>query len=247
VTLIAVVLLGAIAVGKVRGGSLRRLAMLRLPHTGLVIAAAVLAAIGQYGGRLGLPAQPAYVACTLLSVGLAATFVIANRHVVGVPLIALGFALNAAVIVANGAMPVSQRAADFAGVGTDAAADGSDARHELMTPHTRLRPLADVIPLHLPGRLGRASNVYSAGDVVLAAGIGLLVMAGMDRPGAGRRARQVSRGRLEAIDLTPHVVDVTDQTLEIDPAEDVREADAGQAGVDPPAEVRAPSSFPAPW
>lgn len=238
-TLIAAVLVGAMVVGKLRGGSLRRLAMLRLPHTGLVIAAAVLSTIGQYGGRLGLPAQPAYVGCTLLSVALACVFVVANRHVVGVPLIAAGFALNALVIVANGSMPVSQRAADFARVGTGAAADGTDARHELMTPHTRLRPLADVIPLYLPDPVGWAANVYSAGDVVLAAGIGLLVMAAMARPGAGRRARQVARGRLEAIDLTGQpVVDLT--------VAEPRDAELGGTEV-AETQVRAPSSFPAPW
>lgn len=234
-TLIAVVLLGAIVVGTARGGSLGRLAMLRLPHTGLVIMAGVLAAVGQYGGRLGLPAQAAYVACTLLSVALATVFVVANRHIVGVPLIAAGFVLNALVIVANGSMPVSQRAADFAHVSTDAAAEGSDARHEILTQRTWLRPLADVIPLYLPDPIRRASNVYSAGDVVLAAGIGLLVMAGMDRPGAGRRARQVARGRLETIDLAdPPPVDLAGREIEI--------AKPGQR-----AELRAPNSFQAPW
>lgn len=234
-TLVLVVMLGAMVVGTFRGGSLRRLAMLRLPQTWLVLAAGVLAGIGQYGGRLGLPGQATYVVCTALSAGLACTFVFANRHVVGVPLIAAGFFLNAAVIIANGAMPVSQSAADFAGVDTTAAANGSDAKHELATGGTRLMPLADVIPLRMPEPLDFASNVYSFGDVVLAAGIGLLVMAGMDRPGAGRRARQVSRGRLVSIDLTDEVVDVTD----VPP----------KPATDEPAktDLREPSSFPAPW
>jgi hypothetical protein len=232
VTLVVVVLLGAIVVGKARGGSLRRLAMLRLPRTSLVLAAAVLSAVGQYGGRLGLPAHGTYVAGTALSAALAAAFVFANRHVVGVPLIAAGFFLNAAVIIANGAMPVSQSAADFARVDTGAAADGTDAKHEIATARTRLRPLADVIPLRVPEPFGRASNVYSFGDVVLAAGIGLLVMASMDRPGAGRLARQVARGRLDTIDLTTKPADVIDVT---DAPADVK-----------PAEVRAPSSSPKP-
>lgn len=244
--LVVLVLLGAIAVGALRGGSVRRLAMLRLPHTGLVIAAGLLSVLGQYGGRLGLPGQAAYVVFTLLSVSLACVFVAANRHVVGVPLVAIGFFLNALVISLNGAMPVSQRAADFAVVSTDAAAAGTDARHEILTSHTRLRPLADVIPLHFREPLDWASNVYSAGDIVLAAGIGLLVMAGMQRPGAGRLARQVARGRLETIDLTRH--DVPPSGPVADGAAD------GAAGVamdaDRPADsadLRLPSSFPAPW
>jgi len=197
VTVIVVVLLGAMAVGKLRGGSLRNLSFVRLPYSGLVIAAGMLAVLGQFGGRLGLPAHLAYVVCTVLSAALAALFLAANRHVVGVPLIAAGFLLNAAVIVANGAMPVSQRAADFAGVDTSAAADGRDAKHELATPDTRLLPLADVIPLRMPSPLHRASNVYSFGDITLAAGVALMVMAGMERPGSGRLARQVARGRLD--------------------------------------------------
>jgi hypothetical protein len=225
-TIITLVLIGALIVGTVRGGTLRNLAVLRLPRTRLIVVAGVLAALGAFGGSLGLPARPTYVVCTLASAALVCAFVGVNRHVAGMPLVALGFALNALVIVANGAMPVSQEAADFARVSTDAAVDGSDARHELLTDETSLSALADVIPVRLPSPFGWGSNVISAGDIVLAAGIGLLVMTAMRRPGAGRRARQIARGRIDplatsdddagnqpAATVDDEVIDVTDATL----------------------------------
>lgn len=235
-TIIVLVVLGAMAIGRIRGGSPKRLAMLRLPRTGLVIGAGLLAIAGQYGGRFGLPSRPTYVVCTVLSALLVGVFVYANRHVVGVPVIAIGFLLNALVIVANGAMPVSQRAADFAGVETGAIADSSDAKHELVTSDTVLLPLADVIPLRLSGPMSWAANVYSFGDIVLAAGIGLLVLGAMERPGAGRQARQVSRGKIDAVGGPPREIDLRDPAPASDPSADA-----------PAAEFRVPSSFPAPW
>ena len=180
-TIVVLVLLGAVVVGQARGGSIRQLANLQLSKTGLVLEAGVLAALGQYGGRLGLPSRATYLTCTLLSALLVAVFVYTNRHMVGVPLIAIGFFLNALVIIANGAMPVSERAARFAGIDTGAVVAGSDAKHELASSRTVLLPLADVIPLRLTGPVAWAANVYSFGDIVLAAGIGVLVLGGMER------------------------------------------------------------------
>ena len=186
-TVILLVLLGALVIGRLRGGSFERLSRLPLHRAGLVVAAALLSALGAYGGRLGLPVQATYVGATVGAAALVALFVAFNRRLVGVPLVALGFALNAAVIVANGAMPVSHLAARHAGVEIDAVLRGDDAKHELLTRQSRLRLLADVIAVPLPGVLRIGSNVVSAGDVVLAAGIGQLVTAGM--VGAGLRRR----------------------------------------------------------
>jgi hypothetical protein len=187
VTVIVLVLLGALAVGRLRGGSFDRLSQLPMHRSGLVVAAALLSAVGAYGGRLGLPPRATYVGCTVVAAGLVSVFVAFNRRLVGVPLVALGFALNALVIVANGAMPVSHLAARHAGVEIDPVLSGDDARHELLTGQTRLRFLADVISVPLPGALRIGSNVVSVGDVVLAAGIGQLVTAGMVGAAARRR------------------------------------------------------------
>jgi len=203
VIVIVLVLLGAVAIGVARGGSFDRLAQLPMRQGWLVVVAAVLTALGANGGRLGLPGQVTYVGCTVAAAALVMAFVARNRNLVGVPLVAVGFALNAAVIVANGAMPVSRQAADHAGVSIDRLLAGEDARHELLTDGTRLRLLADVIAVPLPGPLSAGSNVVSAGDVVLAAGIGQLVAAGMLGSGVRRRtpwqwlrSRQTSRARL---------------------------------------------------
>lgn len=186
-TVIVLVLLGAVAVGLLRGGSFERLSHLPMDNGWLVVAAAVLTALGANAGRLGLPGRVMYVGCTVAAAALVIAFVVRNRSLVGVPLVALGFALNAAVIVANGAMPVSRQAADYAGVEIDPVLAGDDARHELLTDRSRLRLLADVIAVPLPGPLSTGSNVVSAGDVVLAAGIGQLVAAGMLGNGVRRR------------------------------------------------------------
>jgi len=75
---------------------------------------------------------------------------------------------------------VSERAAGRAGVSTAAVVGGLDPRHERETPATRLRLLGDVVPVPLPLR----PEVVSPGDVLVAAGLGQLVLLGM---GAGRR------------------------------------------------------------
>jgi hypothetical protein len=187
VTVIVLVLLGAVGIGLIRGGSLDRLSQLPMRRGWLVMVAAALTALGANGGRLGLPGQATYVGCSVAAAAFVALFVLHNRRLVGVPLVVLGFALNAAVIVANGAMPVSRQAADYAGVEIDPLLAGDDARHELQDEQTRLRLLGDVIAVPLPGPLSAGSNVVSAGDVVLAAGIGQLVVAGMLGSGVRRR------------------------------------------------------------
>jgi hypothetical protein len=129
----------------------------------------------------------------VLSAVLIVIFVVRNRWLPGMALIATGFVLNALVVTANGGMPVSLTAAESAGLQiTDHMRE--DKKHVLLTHDSRLSFLADVIPLPMPGGVG--ANVLSAGDLVLATGIGVLVCNGMVRPGPGRRARQVARGRL---------------------------------------------------
>jgi hypothetical protein len=75
-------------------------------------------------------------------------------------LIAAGALLNLVVVLVNGGMPVDPAAAALAGT----ALRGDDPLHHALDAATRLPFLADVIPLP-PLR-----NVYSAGDVAIAAG-----------------------------------------------------------------------------
>lgn len=130
-------------------------------------AAAQLVAAVALGGR-----PTAYAGALAVSAALAAGFVAVNVRVPGVPLVGLGLLLNAAVVGLNGAMPVSPTALERAGV---SAQQFSDGRHELGTGDTRLGFLGDVIPLPLPLH----PEVVSAGDVLVAAGVGLLVLTGL--------------------------------------------------------------------
>lgn len=93
----------------------------------------------------------------------------------GVALLAIGFACNALVVVLNGAMPVSPATLARAGI----VGFAEDPRHELIDATTRVPWLGDVVPVALPG-LGQA---VSPGDVLIAAGAGLLLYAGMGGTG----------------------------------------------------------------
>jgi hypothetical protein len=101
----------------------------------------------------------------------------------GTGLLGLGFALNFAVIAANGAMPVSPAALEHAG--RDGLEGGTIVKHELMSPDTRLDLLGDVIPIPPPGGV-----VLSAGDIVFLVGLSVLVaeVVMSRRPGSRREA-----------------------------------------------------------
>jgi hypothetical protein len=169
---------GALVIGWTTGGSLARLGEVPLHGWRLVIAA-VAAAIGgvlagSAGGWFGRAAGVAglVIAATCLLVLMAR-----NRRVEGVPLIALGLLLNALVVGTNGAMPVSLYAEARAGVSTGSIVEGNSPRHEIAGADTHLRRLADVIPVPLPVR----PETVSAGDILIVAGAGLLILAGMHR------------------------------------------------------------------
>jgi hypothetical protein len=139
-----------------------------------------LRSLGLVAGALGaqllgtLVGGPAYPLGLAASAALVLAFLALNRSVRGVGLVALGLLANALVVTANGAMPVSPQAADRAGVGVLEVLVG-DQRHELEGADTRLRALGDVIAVPLPLR----PEVVSAGDVLVAAGLGQLVVLGM--------------------------------------------------------------------
>jgi hypothetical protein len=104
---------------------------------------------------LGLPFG-VHLAAILLVTAVASR----NWLIPGALLVAGGSALNALVIVLNGAMPFDSAAAAAAG----AIALESDALHRRLGPETRLPWLADVLPM------GLFRAVYSVGDVIIAAG-----------------------------------------------------------------------------
>ena len=168
-SLVLIVLAVALAIGWARGGSLTRLGALPLRDRPLVVAALLVQLLG---ALVGGPFHPLGLAgSALLVVG----FLARNRGVRGTGLVALGLLLNAVVVAANGAMPVSAEAAGRAGTGVQDLLTGADPRHELAGPGTRLRWLGDVVPVPLPLR----PEVVSPGDVLVAAGLGQLVVLAM--------------------------------------------------------------------
>lgn len=172
VALVVVVLLAALLVGRLAGGSLERLGGLPLRARRLVVLALLAQLLGVV---IGGPAHPLGL---VVSAGLVVAFLALNRGVRGTGLVALGLLANALVVGANGAMPVSADAAGRAGVGTQHLVAGTDPRHELAGSTTRLPWLGDVVPVPLPLR----PEVVSPGDVLVAAGAAQLIVAGMLRP-----------------------------------------------------------------
>jgi hypothetical protein len=179
--LIAVLL--ALAVGYARGGRLGRLAKLPSPASllALVWTAALLELVEGYvpEGRRFAVQLASYL---LVSVFLVAYLVVLHRRGVGRGVLAggavvgAGWILNLAVILANGGMPVSHRALVRAGIAwIGDVRHGNLYKHVPLGPGTHLGFLGDAIPVPMwPGGI-----VVSAGDVVLAAGFFLFVVAAL--------------------------------------------------------------------
>src|SRR5688572_13650269 len=173
--LILVTVAAGVVAGWLRGGRLRNIAASSIKG-GVVACAAVLA----QAVHAVVPYPPIAITMTAVSQALLLTFLWLNRFVAGAFLVALGSTMNAAVILLNGAMPVSRDAI------MSVARHPLEVvgRHRLLGPEDKLPLLADIIGLPL------LRTVVSVGDVVLAAGVGLLVMELMRRPVA-RRPRKV--------------------------------------------------------
>ena len=193
-SLVLLVVLGALALGRLCGGRVSRLGDLALRSRWLVLAALALQLVGAEGGGV---LHPLALAGSVL---LVTAFLARNRGLRGGGLVALGLAANALVVGLNGAMPVQDRAAARAGVPVPAPGAEADLRHEREDAGTRLRALGDVVPVPLPG----GGEVVSPGDVLVAAGLGQLVVLGMlgtsgsragglCHPGGQRRERRGGR------------------------------------------------------
>jgi hypothetical protein len=175
---------GAAALGVTRGGSLDALGATRLRWAWLL--AAGLAA--QVAAQLWAPPwlRPWGLFVVVVSNLAIVVFIAVNRHLPGLLLADLGLVLNLAVIVANGAMPVSAAAARSAGLG---APGPGELRHEVLDEDTALPWLGDVIPE--PG----LREVLSVGDLLLAAGIAHLVYARTTSSAVRDRGRRAKESR----------------------------------------------------
>jgi len=181
--LILAVLLG-ILIGLVRGGSFKTLADADL-HAVPVVFLGVLLQVGstaaEHGGPHWLP-----LTLVLLSFACVAGFAALNFNLPGMTLVAAGALCNLLVISTSDGMPVSGSAIAKAGLDNPFTGPGAgDAKgaHHLLKPGTHLRFLADVIPITV------TANVVSVGDILIWAGLLLLVEELMVGPKGKRRKR----------------------------------------------------------
>jgi hypothetical protein len=158
-----------VALGYARRGSLRRLARLRFDHLWLVWLALALQTseylpqVHDVRADLGVsPAVPSYGLLGLWLIINTARFTGLLR--ISMAIVVLGWAMNVAVMAANGGMPVApaaqQRANDTAPV-----EEGQLFKHVVATSETDLAWLGDSIPVR-PLRM-----VISAGDIALWLGV----------------------------------------------------------------------------
>lgn len=164
--LLIVLAIGCVLAVPLTGGDLRRLAGLEvrglwLAFGGLLLQIGIVDLVpdGSHAVHAGL-----HVA----SYGFAAAFVAANRHIAGIAVMAAGGALNLLAIAANGGvMPASPWAIAHSGL---ALGDGFDNSAALENAH--LLALGDVIPVPA----GPLANVLRVGDLVIFAGLALLLL-----------------------------------------------------------------------
>jgi Family of unknown function (DUF5317) len=142
------------------GGRLTRLADIRVRAVwAVLLAAAIQVGITQIPGGSHL----LHVLLHIFSYVLDAYFLFANRRLAGVPIVALGAALNVAAITSNGGvMPASSTALRIAGIAERAGFDNS-----AHVAHAHLALLGDIIPVPGPWPIG---NVLSIGDLIIFVG-----------------------------------------------------------------------------
>jgi Family of unknown function (DUF5317) len=169
------------------GGRLSRLADIRLRAVWAILLAATL----QVGITDVLPggSHALHAVVHVLSYAFDAYFVFANRRLKGVPVVAIGAALNVLAIGVNGGvMPASASALRISGI---AARPGFDNSAALAHPH--LGFLGDVIPVPGPWPIG---NVLSVGDLIIFLGTFVVLHAVCDsrlsRLRPGRRSARIS-------------------------------------------------------
>jgi hypothetical protein len=177
--LVLIVIGLAVCIGFLAGGSLRPFERFRVHWWAVALAGLALQGIPLASGF----GRPVGSVVLVGSYGLLGGFAWVNRRLPAVWMVIAGLALNVLVIAANGGMPVSANALDVAGASAERLAGAGSLKHHLMGPDDVLTPLGDVIGIPPP-----VGAVISIGDVLLYAGIAILVVAVMlGRSGENRR------------------------------------------------------------
>jgi hypothetical protein len=159
--LLVVIALVCIVVVPATGGDLRRLRHLHLRLASAAGAALLIQIIITEVWTSGN--RHVHGALQVASYVLASAFVSANLSIPGLPIMALGGALNVIAITANaGVMPASRWAVESSGLTV-----GRGFANSAPVAHPHLLWLGDIIPVPA-GPLG---NVLSIGDLVIFAGL----------------------------------------------------------------------------
>ncbi len=180
--------IAGIALGLLSGGRLGALGELRIRHVEFVYAA-ILLQIGAFPSGVLPWSTPETLArgLWLASFALLIGFAAANRTLRGVALVFAGLACNLAAVVANGGlMPASPNAIRAAGLTYRL------KNNSISTAEPHLAWLTDrwAVPAWIPW-----GNVFSVGDVLIAAGIIVtivLAMHGRARQAGGKPNRRTS-------------------------------------------------------
>ena len=167
-------LLAGLLVGRLLGGSLAGLAGLSIRWGPLIVAGLVVQVV-LFSGPIAERVQEYGPFIYVGSTGAVLLAVLRNWRIAGLPLVALGAASNAAAILANGGyMPAG--AAALAALGKAAPTVYSNSS---VVAHPALEPLTDIFALP---RFVPFANVFSLGDMLLAAGIALTIVVAMRTP-----------------------------------------------------------------
>lgn len=175
------VLAAALLTVRPAGGRFHRLAEIPVRGAWLVVAALALQIL-----TISVLRNPPHVLAAslhLASYGVAGVFLWRNKSLAGLPLLTCGGALNLTAIIANGGtMPASPGALRLAGV----AGDGVHFANSTALQQPRLALLGDIFAV--PQAAGLMANVFSLGDLALAAGAVWLVHAAAGCRWAARSA-----------------------------------------------------------
>jgi hypothetical protein len=173
----------AALVGRIAGGRFSRLKELDLRAPWVFVAAAAMQVGLMIAGARGW-VQVAGIGQALLVASFALVLggLWLNRRLPGVWVVGIGVLLNFLVIAVNGgSMPVERELAVRAGNTrlVEMVDSPAHVKHKPVGPATRLRPLADVLPLPMIVPRPRWFSPGSVGDVFLTVGACWLVLAGM--------------------------------------------------------------------
>lgn len=167
---ILIVLVAALVVGFLAGGSLRNFERISLHWWGLAVVGLALQ-VAPAPVIPGLSDRGSAAVMLIASYALLLAFLTLNRWVPAAFVMAIGLLLNLSVVAANAGMPVSADAVRIAGGSESALVSAGGTKHHVMTDEDVLTLFGDVIPIPPPFGV-----VLSPGDVLLYLGMAWFVV-----------------------------------------------------------------------